>query len=57
MKPTEKIPVFMRIRNGVTICICHASAKRCKMPCECGEVERDRYEKWQSTMKRDRFGR
>lgn len=57
MKPIEKIPVYMRIRNGITVCICHVSAKRCKLPCERGEVSRDRYEQWQETMKRERYGR
>ncbi|MBQ6214010.1 MAG: hypothetical protein IJJ67_01130 [Oscillospiraceae bacterium] len=57
MQSTEKIPVFMRIREGVTICICHVSRKRCNLPCERGVVERDKYEKWQATMRRDRFGR
>ena len=57
LKPIEKIPVYVRIVNGYATCICHASAKRCKMPCERGVVSRDRYEQWQATMKRDRYGK
>lgn len=56
MKETEKIPVYIRIENGRTVCICHAGMKGCNHPCEHDLVTRDKFRGWQSTMKRDRYG-
>lgn len=57
MDTLENIPVFMNIIRGKTVCICHVSQKRCKKPCDRGTVTRDKYEDWQSTMKRSKYGR
>ena len=57
MKDTEKIPVFIRIENGKTVCVCHAAQKKCGRPCERDTVTRDKFEGWKATMKRDHFGR
>ena len=57
MKGVEKIPVFVRIERGVTICVCHAGAKACARDCRRDVLLRDRYKGWKSTMRRDRYGR
>lgn len=57
METTEKIPVFIKILNGKTVCICHAFKKGCKEKCERDIVTRDKFESWQQIMKRDQFGR
>lgn len=56
MTDTEKIPVYIRIRNGKTICVCHANKKGCSRPCDRDFVTRDRFRGWQATMRRNRFG-
>lgn len=56
METAEKIRVYVRIVQGRTVCICRASSKRCELPCEKTIVTRDRYEGWQQTMRRDRYG-
>lgn len=57
MKPVEKVPVFIRIVNGVTVCICHVNCRGCRQPCPRGYVTRDRYEDWERTMKRGKYGK
>ncbi len=57
MKTKERIAVYMRIIRGRTACVCKADNKRCKLPCERGTVTRDLYEDWQSTFKRNRYGK
>ena len=56
MKAAEKIPVYIRIENGRTVCICHAGMKACRHPCQRDLVERDVYRGWESTMRRNRYG-
>jgi len=53
---SERIPVFVRIIKGRTVCICHAGSKRCRRNCERAVVERDRFKGWEQIMRRDRFG-
>lgn len=57
MKEYEKIPVYIRIVNGKTVCICHAGRKLCNKNCERDEVTRDKFAEWEKIMKRDRYGR
>lgn len=57
METTEKIPVYIDIKKGRTVCICHAKAKRCKKPCTLDAVDRDKFREWEKVMKRDRYGR
>ncbi|MBQ8616312.1 MAG: hypothetical protein IJ418_02245 [Clostridia bacterium] len=56
MKETEKIPVFVRVVKGKTVCICHAGAKGCGKNCMRDTVTRDRYDQWEQTMRRNRYG-
>ncbi len=56
MKDTEKIPVYVRIIDGKTICVCHASHPRCDRMCERDLVTRDRFRGWQATMRRNQYG-
>ena len=56
MKGTEKIPVYIRIENGKTICVCHAGRRGCGHPCERDEVTRDVYRGWEETLRRNRYG-
>jgi len=57
MQTTERIPVFIRIIKGKTVCICHAGAKGCDRRCPRDTVTRDRFEEWEKTMKRDKYGK
>lgn len=56
MEQKERIKVFVRIKDGKTVCICKRSRKGCGRACEPDVVERDRYAGWKSTMKRNRYG-
>lgn len=57
MKEKEMIPVFIRVVNGRTACLCKQDAKRCKMPCERDVVTRDKFVGWENTMRRNKFGK
>lgn len=57
MKEKEKIHVFVDIVNGRTVCICTRSHKGCGKPCEKDVVERDMFRGWDSTMRRNKYGR
>ena len=54
---TEKIPVYIKIIKGRTICLCHAGRRRCGDACERDFVTRDKFEGWEETAARDRYGR
>ncbi len=57
METTEKIPVFIDIVNGKTVCICSASAKKCRKHCQRDTVERDKFREWEKVMRRNRYGK
>jgi len=57
MEDTEKIPVFLKIINGKTVCICHAKDKGCKQNCQRDIVSRDKFDGWKNTLYRNRYGR
>lgn len=57
MEITEKIPVYMKIVKGKTVCICHAASKKCKGNCTRDFVSRDKFSDSKGTMKRNRYGR
>ena len=57
MNDKERIPVFLKIVNGKTLCVCHAYNKGCKLNCERDTVTRERYEGWQKTLYRNKYGR
>ena len=57
MQTTEQIPVYLKIVNGKTRCVCHAQQKGCRENCERDTVTREKYEGWKKTLYRDRFGR
>ena len=57
MEQTEKIPVFLRIINGKTVCVCHAKDKGCDRNCQRDMVTRDKFNGWKNTLYRDRYGR
>lgn len=57
MDEHEKIPVYADIRNGRTVCICHAGKKGCGKQCGRDVVKRDRFFGWKNIMKRDRCGK
>lgn len=56
MREKEKIPVRVKIINGKTVCICMKGCNR-QQYCEADYVERDRFRGWESTMKRDKYGK
>lgn len=57
METIEKIPVFIKIAGGKTVCVCHAKNKKCKADCQREILERDKFIGWRQTMIRDKFGR
>lgn len=57
MKEKEQIKVFVDIVNGRTVCICQRTQKGCDKPCIPDVVERDRFEGWKSTFRRNRYGK
>ena len=57
MKTKEAIKVYVDIRNGQTVCICKQSNKGCDKKCATDVVIRDKFAGWQSTMKRDKYGK
>lgn len=57
MEETEKIPVYLKIINGKTLCVCHAYDKGCERACQRDTVTRDKYDGWKKTLYRDRYGR
>ena len=50
MQEQEKIPVWVQIVNGKTVCICHRGRKGCKKPCEKDVVTRDKFAGWQGIV-------
>lgn len=58
MQQYEKLKVYIRLEKGQTVCMCLKNNKGCACK-ECHEdiVVRNRYAGWQSTMKRDRWGK
>ncbi len=57
MQSTEKIPVYVRVEKGRTICICHAGRRGCGCSCcERDTVTRDKFAKWESTRRKNRYG-
>lgn len=57
MEEREKVPVWIRVVNGKTVCVCHRGHKGCKKPCEKDVLTRDKFAGWQGVMHRNRFGR
>lgn len=57
MKTKEEIDVYVKIEGGKTVCICKADKKRCSRPCEKDTVLRDKFNDWQSTFHRNRYGK
>lgn len=58
MQETELIQVFIRVKDGVTTCVCHRRHKKCdSRECIRDKVTRDKFEGWRETMRRDRYGK
>ena len=57
MEETEKIKVFVRIKKGRTICICHRDRKGCNRQCEADVVARDKFDGWKFLYQIDRYGK
>ena len=57
MEEVEKIPVYIRIEKGRTVCVCHRGRKGCSRKCEADTVTRDKFDGWRSIMERDRYGK
>lgn len=57
MAEKEKIKVYAKIVNGKTVCICHRGCKGCSDQCTPDVVERDRFEGWTCTFRRNRYGK
>ncbi len=57
MREKESIKVYIDYKDGKTVCICKRDKKRCGKACQEEVVERDRFAEWQSTMRRNRYGK
>lgn len=57
MERKEKIKVFVDIKDGKTVCICKADNKGCKRHCSKDVVERDKFNGWEDTFRRNRYGK
>ena len=57
MKDKERIEVYVEIVNGKTKCVCHAERKGCRRKCERTFVIRDKFDGWEKTFQRDRYGK
>ena len=53
MEEKEKIKVYIDIQDGKTVCICKRNRKGCNKKCEPDVVERDKFEGWKVTFRRD----
>ena len=53
----EKIKVYIRYQNGKTVCICCRNKKGCNKDCDPDVVERDRFNGWEDTFQRNRYGK
>ena len=57
MEKKEFIKVYIDIRDGRTVCVCHKNRKKCKKPCQEDVLERDKFYGWGKTMWRDKYGK
>lgn len=57
MQQIEKIKVNIDIVDGKTVCICKFGKKKCRKNCEVDVVERDKFNDWETTFKRDKYGK
>ena len=57
MKEKEEIKVFIRTEHGKTVCVCPRNSKRCLKKCYPEVVMRDKFDGWEKTFHRDRYGR
>lgn len=57
MEGKERIKVYVDIVKGETICMCMKRQKHCNKQCGEDVVTRDRFKGWESTMKRNKYGK
>ena len=57
MDTVERIPVYIYIERGKTVCICSADCKGCERDCPRDTVTRDKYDGWERQMRQDRYGK
>lgn len=57
MEGKERIKVYVDVVKGETICMCMKRQKRCNKQCGEDVVTRDRFKGWESTMKRNKYGK
>ena len=57
METKEKIKVFVDIKDGKTVCICKADNKGCKRRFSRDVVERNKFNGWEDTFHRNRYGK
>lgn len=57
MQIKETIKVFVEIVDGKTVCICKQDNKGCRKHCSKDEVTRDRFNGWEDTFHRNRYGK
>lgn len=57
MNEKENIKVYVDIVKGKTVCMCMKNKKKCNKQCAEDVVTRDRYRGWESTMRRNKYGK
>ena len=57
MESVEKIPVFIYIKDGKTICICHAGRKGCGRYCTRDKVTRDKFSGLKEGFRQNKYGK
>lgn len=57
MRQSVRLKVCIHTDQGRVVCMCLKAHKRCKKDCATDTVTWDRYDGWQGTMKRGRFGK
>lgn len=57
MQDKERIKVYVDVVKGETVCMCMKKRKRCDRECSEDVVVRDRFKGWESTMKRNKYGK
>lgn len=58
MDQFERIKVYVKVKDGKIVCIC-VRRDKCSncAECEADVVSRDRFRGWESSMRRDKYGR
>lgn len=57
MQTKEYIEVYIRYKEGRTVCICPKRRKKCNKPCTPEVVERNRFRGWKDCFNVNKYGK